>query len=282
MMMRNGVFDEEGNVYTTGLPGTLKVSMVFSDEANEESGQTDWFNKRERFRDLCYGWTCWDMVINFGFRTLEDGSIEVYHFGEYFHGNLPVVSQLALLVFKTHARWLAWATEHHINHFAFTAKTEEEEEMEEESRKNMPFFLLKHYAWTDLMAMLFGAKENLEDDKSSFLVRRPTFVDDKLPIQREATKIQISEDIAFDRMTTRGMLARGNTSSAEEVKALLTRNSSKQRNAYSAATEAARLRHLTRRASKIGGNFTSDDFTDLTNNPPGDKFDNETPENAGA
>ena len=81
LMMRNGYFDEEGNVITTGIPGTLRVSMVFSDDTNEVTGETEWFNKRERFRNICWGWTTWDMVINFGFRTRDDGSIEVYHFG---------------------------------------------------------------------------------------------------------------------------------------------------------------------------------------------------------
>lgn len=116
LMMRNGTFDEHGNVLTQGFPGTLKISMVFSDEPNDETGETDWFNKRERFRNIFMGWTAWDMVINFGFRTRQDGSIEVYHSGEYFHGNLPVVSQIMKMVFQVHARWLAWSTEHHVNH----------------------------------------------------------------------------------------------------------------------------------------------------------------------
>ena len=164
LMMRNGTFDEDGNVITTGIPGTLKVSMVFSEDENskdDDTGKVDWFNKRERFRNTLFGWTCWDMVMNFGFRTLEDGRVEVYHYGEYFHGNLPIVSQAMKLVFKTHARWLAWSTEHHINHYAFTAETEEEEDLEEESRQNMPFFLLKNYAWSDLMAMVLESRKML-------------------------------------------------------------------------------------------------------------------------
>ena len=264
LMMRNGTFDEDGNVITTGIPGTLKVSMVFSEDENgkdDDTGKVDWFNKRERFRNTLFGWTCWDMVINFGFRTLEDGRVEVYHYGEYFHGNLPIVSQAMKLVFKTHARWLAWSTEHHINHYAFTAETEEEEDLEEESRKNMPLFLLKNYAWSDLMAMVFGSKEDVD---TSFLVNRKDkkitqeINADKvglghlLPIQREATKIQISQDIAADRITTRGILARNPTHSAES---LLTRrytlNSGKKKaNTYGVATEAARLRQLTRAATR--------------------------------
>ena len=80
--MRYAHFDETGNVITAGFPGQMKVSMVFSDETNDETGATDWFNKRERFRNTLFGYTCWDMVLNFGFRTLEDGTRECYHFGE--------------------------------------------------------------------------------------------------------------------------------------------------------------------------------------------------------
>mmetsp|Transcript_187 Transcript_187/g.314 ORF Transcript_187/g.314 Transcript_187/m.314 type:complete len:206 (+) Transcript_187:129-746(+) len=83
IMMRNGRFDDTGNFITTGFPGQLKANMVFSDEVNEDTGVTDWFNKRERFRDTLFGYTCWDMVINFGFRTLEDGTRECYHYGQY-------------------------------------------------------------------------------------------------------------------------------------------------------------------------------------------------------
>jgi len=67
IMLRNARFDDTGNVTTTGIPGQMRVSMVFSDEANDE-GVTDWFNKRERFKDTLFGYTCYDMVINYGER----------------------------------------------------------------------------------------------------------------------------------------------------------------------------------------------------------------------
>ena len=82
VMMRLASFDDTGRITTQGVPGTMIVDMVFSDETNENTGQTDWFNKRERFKDTCFGFTCWDMVINYGFRTKEDGTLECYHCGE--------------------------------------------------------------------------------------------------------------------------------------------------------------------------------------------------------
>lgn len=240
IMMRAGTFDDTGNFITTGFPGTLKANMVFSDEANDDTGQTDWFNKRERFRDTLFGYTCWDMVINFGFRTLEDGSRECYHFGEYFHGNLPVISQIALLVFKVHARIVIWSTEHHINHYAFAPDDEEAEENEVESRANMPLFLLRKFIWSDLKAMVFGHDKSGADEtdkQPSFLLTGSggsSDIDDedddddikeekKLPFQQKAIQIQISEDIASDKRVMKNLLARHQTQGADDVKAVLVR-----------------------------------------------------------
>ena len=78
IMMRNVQFDDTGSIMTTGFLDQMHVDMVFSDETNITTGQADWFNKRERFRNTFMGFTCWDMVLNFGFRTKEDGSRECY------------------------------------------------------------------------------------------------------------------------------------------------------------------------------------------------------------
>jgi hypothetical protein len=182
--------------------------------------------------------------------------------GEYFHGNAPVISQIIKIVFQVHARWVAWSTEHHINHYAFTANSDEEEEMEEESRKNMPLFLLKHFAWSDLTAMIFGIKDDVNDKKSpSFLVRRGSHADsgeEKLPIQRKEVKLQISQDIVYDRESAKQMLARSNSQTPEDVKTVLARSytlknmeANKKGNAYGFATEAARQRQMTRRDSAL-------------------------------
>ena len=36
LMMRGGEFDDEGTVHTMGIPGELQVSMVFSEEEDED------------------------------------------------------------------------------------------------------------------------------------------------------------------------------------------------------------------------------------------------------
>ena len=163
--------------------------------------------------------------------------MNLYHastIGEYFHGNLPIISQIMLILFKIQARWVAWSTEHHINHYAFADEEGEAEEMEEQSRANMPLFLLKNYAWSDLMAMMFGYSNELSIEKQpSFLVideeeKKESTVQvdadgDKLPFQRKEVKIQISEDILSDRKVLKELLASNNTQSAEDVKTILVR-----------------------------------------------------------
>lgn len=255
MMMRSAHFDDQGNVQTLGFPGKMTVSMVFSDESNEETGQTDWFNKRERFQNTLFGVKLWDMVLNFGFRTKEDGTVECYHVGEYFHGNAPVLSQAMLLIFKLHARWVAWATEHHINHFAFgsalTGDEDTAEEFEHDSRANMPLFLLQRYAWSDLKSMLFGSYDS--EKQPSFLLKDRDDEEGKqwdelrerhlgemaklravrdeiaataelLPFQRESIQIQIAEDIEDDRTVIKSMLAHRDTKGFGDVKPMLVKH----------------------------------------------------------
>merc|ERR1740130_1325455 len=108
LMMRGSYFDDEGTVHSQGLPfGELLVSMVFSDSSDDgEEGDAQWFNKRERFKNECFGgnFTMWDMITNFGFESLPDGRCMVYHHGEYFHGNLPPLSLIMSLVFRFHSK----------------------------------------------------------------------------------------------------------------------------------------------------------------------------------
>merc|ERR1719282_179007 len=114
-MLRGAVFDDEGNVTAMGMPGTMHIKMVFSDEYDEDAERTSWFNKREQFKNTIFGITLWDMWINYGFTTLPDGRTEVYHQGESFKGYSPPLSLLMMLVFRIHARYMVWAAEHHIN-----------------------------------------------------------------------------------------------------------------------------------------------------------------------
>lgn len=152
LMMRGGYFDDEGTVHTQGLPfGEMLVSMVFSDSDDDENGSGDddakWFNKRERFKNECLDgkFIMWDMITNFGFESLPDGRVMVYHHGEYFYGYLPPVSLVVGLIFRIHSWFVIKTTEHHLRYYAFKNDTDVDEKMEHESRDAMPIFWLKNY-----------------------------------------------------------------------------------------------------------------------------------------
>jgi len=236
LMMRGGHFDDEGTVHTTGFPGEMLVNMVFSDETSD--GKIKWFNKRERFRSVFKGYTAWDMVCNFGFEDLGDGRVMVYHHGARFKSSLPPVSWFVRGVFGLHARWVAWATEHHVNHYAFR----EDEKAEEASRVDMPLFLLKNYAWSDLMAGLFGTKDITKP--ASFLLRNnttnmnnekfykevittaqpmllaPSMVDvesKELPIHQSQILEHIAKDIKTDRENSKVILTNDTATNDNEI-----------------------------------------------------------------
>ena len=271
LMMRGGQFDDEGTVNTTGFPGDLQVSMVFSDE-DDDDGTTKWFNKRERFRDVLFGYTCWDMVANFGFEKLPDGRVMVYHHGEYFKSRFPPFSLLVRLVFGVHARWVAWATEHHLNHYAFENDTEADEELEEESRTDMPLFLLKNYAWTDLLAGVFGQTV----DKPSFLANKSSEaaipeeerdVIASLPVKRAAIQRRMTLDIRLDRHNTKLALEDGEEHPIDDNEA--TTKSKK----VNLTVGLQRTSTLTRRLTKITAQEEPQDYEydlgreDLGGNP---------------
>lgn len=163
LMMRGSYFDDEGTVHTQGLPfGELLVSMVFSDSDEDGDGSEPgkWFNKRERFKNEAFGgnFTMWDMVTNFGFETLADGRVMVYHHGEYFYGNLPPLSLIMSAVFRFHSHIVIKTTEHHLRYYAFRNDTEVDEHMEHESRDAMPIFWLKNYNPLRVVAYLLFDK----------------------------------------------------------------------------------------------------------------------------
>eukprot|EP00536_Pseudo-nitzschia_multiseries_P002453 jgi/Psemu1/322546/estExt_fgenesh1_pg.C_330011 len=164
LMMRGSYFDDEGTVHSQGLPfGELLINMVFSDSDEDGDGTEygKWFNKRERFKNECFGgsFIMWDMVTNFGFETLPDGRVMVYHHGEYFNGFLPPLSLIMSAVFRFHSKIVIKTTEHHIKHYAFRNETEIDEKMEHDSRHAMPIFWLMNYNPVRVLAYLLFDKE---------------------------------------------------------------------------------------------------------------------------
>ena len=130
-MMRSGYFDDNGHVHTFGLPpivSNMVVSMQFDErEEEDEDGEahTVCFNKKERFKcsAAIFGWTLWEMVQNFGYAQRDDGTSEVYHYGQSWRGPFFI-----RLIFQTHARYVIYATEQHLNSPRFLAQDEDEED----------------------------------------------------------------------------------------------------------------------------------------------------------
>lgn len=287
LMMRGSYFDDEGTVHSQGLPfGELLVSMVFSDSDEDGDGSEPgkWFNKRERFKNECFGgsYTMWDMVTNFGFETLPDGRVMVYHHGEYFYGNLPPLSLIMSAVFRFHSAIVIKTTEHHLRYYAFRNDTEIDEQMEHESRDAMPIFWLKNYNPLRVLAYLLFDKEldmpnhlkkkraeamakfkaeNPDEDEeeeeeedeeviAATLARKKTIADaalskkHTLPVQRPEIMRRITLDIAMDKAHAKATLAASDVKDEEDeaVEALVASKASS-----SSATQVAKKRATLRR-----------------------------------
>lgn len=238
LMMRMSVFDDEGTVHTQGIPfGEMLVSMVFSDSDDDgDGGDTQWFNKRERFKNEAFGnrFLMYDKIENFGFETLPDGRCMVYHHGEYWHSSLPPITLGVRAIFQIQAWIAAKTTEHHLKYYAFKNDTEIDENMETDSRHCMICFWLRNYNPFKVIgymlldrpldmpnhlkkkradAMAVFKLENPEEDEeeeededevviAATLARKKTIADTAmtgtLPVQRPNIMRQITSDIAMD------------------------------------------------------------------------------------
>ena len=79
----------------------------------------------------------WDQVQNYGYRRMPDGTLEVSHHGESFHGPWPI-----RMLVELHAMYVIWATEKHINSVVFGT---EDLEANEAHRSNIPLVVAKEW-----------------------------------------------------------------------------------------------------------------------------------------
>lgn len=161
LMMRGAEFDEEGHIHARGLLGAngLEVSIDFDEErkvGDATTGDGDdgdgepapdtiaWFNKKEHFCDVAPsylgGFTLWKMTQNFGYHRLDNGTCEVYHHGEHFQGLFPI-----RILFELHARYVFWATQRYVNSKAFGSENDQDNEVAEEFRQNVPLHVFQDY-----------------------------------------------------------------------------------------------------------------------------------------
>jgi hypothetical protein len=169
LMMRGAEFDEEGNIRAFGLSGRggLQISIDFDEKEADIDGDGEpdtliWFNKREHFHEsapsFLGGFTLWDLTQNFGYHRLEDGTCEVYHNGEKFHGMF-----LIRLIFQIHAQYVIWATEKYVNSSDF-GTADREEELEEQ-RHNIPLHVFKEFIEGLTVGLERARKQNKGNDK---------------------------------------------------------------------------------------------------------------------
>ena len=154
-------------------------SMLIQFDITEKTVKTDdgkevvgFFNKRERFVNyvpfsamLGLPILLWDQTQNYGFQRLKDGSMRVSHHGESFYGPWPVVYAV-----KLHAKYVAWATEKHINSELFGT---EDLEAVEEQRSNIPAMALNEFTgklqaqMEDAIAQMRQRNENTQEAEAN-------------------------------------------------------------------------------------------------------------------
>jgi hypothetical protein len=180
LMMRGAEFDEEGHIHARGLLGAngLEVSIDFDEERkvldtttnDDDGGEAEpdtiaWFNKKEHFCDVAPpslgGFTLWKMTQNFGYHRLDNGTCEVYHHGEHFQGLFPL-----RILFDLHARYVFWATQRYVNSVAFGSENDDDNEVAEEFRQNVPLHVFQDYI-VGLTAQVQTAKDktSVTDEK---------------------------------------------------------------------------------------------------------------------
>ena len=105
------------------------------------------------------------MVQNFGYAQRDDGTSEVYHYGQSWRGPFFI-----RLIFQTHARYVIYATEQHLNSPRFLAQDEDEEDDLVAQRHNIPKHLLGQFLDgldTDVQAKLNTTLAALQQARSS-------------------------------------------------------------------------------------------------------------------
>lgn len=120
---------------------SMQISFDITEKEEIIDGKTSvtMFNKRERFINYIplTNILLWDQVQNYGFQKMPDGTLEVSHHGESFHGPWPVRILVGL-----HSQYVIWATEKHINSAVFGT---EDLEANEEHRSNIPLVVAKEW-----------------------------------------------------------------------------------------------------------------------------------------
>jgi len=130
------------NVNFVGMEVSFEI--IEHEEPSSDGGDPELksFIRHERFidwapllKDMGVKILLWDQTWKYGFRTLDDGKIEVYHHGESFFGPWPV-----RLIVMLHQRYVLWACENYINGAAFGT---EDIDSQQEQMGNIPLWKIQ-------------------------------------------------------------------------------------------------------------------------------------------
>jgi hypothetical protein len=123
----------------------------------------------------------WDQTWNFGFNRLEDGSYEVFHRCEKFHGPWPV-----RLVIFFHQRYVLWACERYINGDAFGT---DDIDAQQDQMANIPL-----HVFQDFVGRLRAEKEkSLEAKRNDPRPDHTAIAKDTADLERLKTLAQRAE-----------------------------------------------------------------------------------------
>lgn len=168
----SGVEWDNARENTMGVHNMMTISFDITEKEENIDGKdvVTFFNKRERFVNYIpfTKVLLWDQVQNYGYQRHRDGTIEITHSGEEFFGP-PIVAELV----KLHARYVAWATEKHINSPIFGT---EDLEKQEEQRGNIPLHVFKEFVDT------LGKKQ--EEKVNTLKLQRKSSVREEATLQK--------------------------------------------------------------------------------------------------
>lgn len=226
-MMRSGHFDEQGHVHTFGLPPLITkmvVSMQFDER--EEDEITVSFNKKERFEctDKLFGFTVWEMVQNFGYSQRDDGTSEIYHYGQKWYGPFFI-----RFIFELHARYVIYATEQHINSDYFLEKKEDDEDKLIAQRHNIPLHLVNKF----LDRLENHIKDKLNKSYKNLIAKEDPNIEElkqkvdeleRLILELKTAKNRRTQTLDFKRKETTNKLQRESTVYDGSARSLYTRS----------------------------------------------------------
>eukprot|EP00933_Yihiella_yeosuensis_P034551 TRINITY_DN28021_c0_g1_i1.p1 TRINITY_DN28021_c0_g1~~TRINITY_DN28021_c0_g1_i1.p1 ORF type:complete len:396 (-),score=94.91 TRINITY_DN28021_c0_g1_i1:174-1361(-) len=185
---------DETHFHVRGLGMEVSFEIIQTDEMINGEEKPTSFMRHERFvdwvpllNDFGYKQLLWDQTWVYGFKRLENGTVEVYHHGQKFKGPWPI----RLIVFF-HQYYVLWGCEKYINGTAFGT---EDIDAQQEQLACIPVHVLKKFL-NDLHAKKQKSLAELKDDPNpdAAAIAKTSLAVDKLKdlVQRDMESSTVS------------------------------------------------------------------------------------------